>query len=58
MDRIKRVVIFGGTHGNEMSGIFLVDKWMKDKSEIASRLPECEIAVLISNPGGIFFFCT
>lgn len=30
---IKRVAIFGGTHGNEMSGITLVNMWMKNAAE-------------------------
>lgn len=29
-----RVAIFGGTHGNEMSGIMLVSMWTKNASEI------------------------
>ncbi|MCI4394528.1 hypothetical protein PGIGA_G00169800 [Pangasianodon gigas] len=30
----RRVAIFGGTHGNEMSGIMLVSMWTKNDSEI------------------------
>ncbi|XP_053310823.1 N-acyl-aromatic-L-amino acid amidohydrolase (carboxylate-forming)-like [Spea bombifrons] len=29
-----RVVIFGGTHGNEMSGVSLVKHWLQDPSEL------------------------
>lgn len=32
---VKRVAIFGGTHGNEMSGITLVNMWIKNAAEIA-----------------------
>lgn len=28
------MAIFGGTHGNEMSGITLVNMWMKNADEI------------------------
>ncbi|XP_073471304.1 N-acyl-aromatic-L-amino acid amidohydrolase (carboxylate-forming)-like [Aquarana catesbeiana] len=31
---ISRVVVFGGTHGNEMSGVTLAKHWLKDPSEI------------------------
>ncbi|CAJ0947141.1 unnamed protein product [Ranitomeya imitator] len=31
---VSRVVIFGGTHGNEMSGVTLVKHWLKDPSEL------------------------
>ncbi|XP_057210140.1 aspartoacylase isoform X5 [Triplophysa rosa] len=31
---VKRVAIFGGTHGNEMSGITLVNMWIKNAAEI------------------------
>ncbi|XP_076130054.1 aspartoacylase [Alosa pseudoharengus] len=30
----RRVAIFGGTHGNEMSGIMLVNMWLKNGAEI------------------------
>ena len=30
----ERVAIFGGTHGNEMSGVTLVNLWMKNRAEI------------------------
>lgn len=30
----RRVAIFGGTHGNEMSGIMLVSMWSKNDNEI------------------------
>ncbi|XP_072530978.1 aspartoacylase [Salminus brasiliensis] len=30
----RRVAIFGGTHGNEMSGVMLVNMWIKDRAEI------------------------
>ncbi|XP_077177011.1 N-acyl-aromatic-L-amino acid amidohydrolase (carboxylate-forming) [Paroedura picta] len=31
---LKRVAICGGTHGNEMSGIFLVRHWIRNPSEL------------------------
>ncbi|XP_075706541.1 N-acyl-aromatic-L-amino acid amidohydrolase (carboxylate-forming)-like [Rhinoderma darwinii] len=31
---VSRVVIFGGTHGNEMSGVTLAKHWLKDPSEL------------------------
>nr|XP_056706926.1 N-acyl-aromatic-L-amino acid amidohydrolase (carboxylate-forming) [Euleptes europaea] len=31
---LKRVAVCGGTHGNEMSGIFLAKHWVQDPSEL------------------------
>ncbi|TRY57342.1 hypothetical protein DNTS_024937 [Danionella cerebrum] len=30
----KRVAVFGGTHGNEMSGIMLINMWIQNATEI------------------------
>lgn len=34
LQEAKRVAIFGGTHGNEMSGIMLVNMWIENAAEI------------------------
>ncbi|KAG9492689.1 N-acyl-aromatic-L-amino acid amidohydrolase (carboxylate-forming)-like isoform X2 [Eleutherodactylus coqui] len=39
---VSRVVIFGGTHGNEMSGVTLVKHWLKDPSELHRKTFEPE----------------
>lgn len=44
----RRVAIFGGTHGNEMSGVTLVSMWTKDDSEIRRRRVHTE--PFMSNP--------
>lgn len=31
---LKRVAVCGGTHGNEMSGVFLARHWIRDPSEL------------------------
>ncbi|XP_072281141.1 N-acyl-aromatic-L-amino acid amidohydrolase (carboxylate-forming) [Pyxicephalus adspersus] len=45
---LHRVAVVGGTHGNEMSGVFLVKHWLKDSSHLVrdtfSAVP------LLSNP--------
>ena len=33
-DPIKKVAIFGGTHGNELTGVFLVKHWLENSTEI------------------------
>uniref|UniRef100_A0A8C7AI32 Succinylglutamate desuccinylase/Aspartoacylase catalytic domain-containing protein n=1 Tax=Neovison vison TaxID=452646 RepID=A0A8C7AI32_NEOVI len=33
-DPIKKVAIFGGTHGNELTGVFLVKHWLENGTEI------------------------
>ncbi|XP_068111661.1 N-acyl-aromatic-L-amino acid amidohydrolase (carboxylate-forming)-like isoform X2 [Hyperolius riggenbachi] len=34
VDPLYRVAVAGGTHGNEMSGVYLVKHWLKDPSEL------------------------
>ncbi len=31
-NRIENIAIVGGTHGNELTGVYLIKKWMKNKS--------------------------
>ncbi|XP_072272915.1 N-acyl-aromatic-L-amino acid amidohydrolase (carboxylate-forming)-like [Pyxicephalus adspersus] len=45
---ISRVVVFGGTHGNEMSGVTLAKHWLKDPSEI--QRPTFTAESCIANP--------
>lgn len=33
----RRVAIFGGTHGNEMSGVTLVNLWAKNGAEVQRK---------------------
>ncbi|XP_053473679.1 aspartoacylase [Ictalurus furcatus] len=47
----RRVAIFGGTHGNEMSGIMLVSMWTKNDFEI--RRSRVHIEPFISNPRAV-----
>ncbi|XP_018424474.1 PREDICTED: N-acyl-aromatic-L-amino acid amidohydrolase (carboxylate-forming) [Nanorana parkeri] len=48
VDPLHRVAVAGGTHGNEMSGVFLVKHWLKHSSQLerdtVSAVP------LLSNP--------
>ncbi|XP_063811889.1 aspartoacylase isoform X2 [Pseudophryne corroboree] len=48
---IRRVAIFGGTHGNELSGVFLVKHWLKHGGEIAR--PGLEVRPFITNPKAV-----
>ncbi|KAG9486073.1 aspartoacylase isoform X2 [Eleutherodactylus coqui] len=48
---IRRVAIFGGTHGNELSGVFLVKHWLKHGGEIAR--PGVEVRPFITNPKAV-----
>ncbi|XP_068126815.1 aspartoacylase isoform X2 [Hyperolius riggenbachi] len=48
---IRRVAIFGGTHGNELSGVFLVKHWLKHPGEIAR--PGVEVRPFITNPKAV-----
>ncbi|XP_056412753.1 N-acyl-aromatic-L-amino acid amidohydrolase (carboxylate-forming)-like [Hyla sarda] len=45
---VSRVVIFGGTHGNEMSGVTLVKHWIKNPSELRRKTFTAEAC--LANP--------
>ncbi|XP_033907225.2 aspartoacylase-like [Acipenser ruthenus] len=47
----RRVAIFGGTHGNEMSGVMLVNQWIKNETEI--QRPGFQIKPFITNPRAV-----
>ena len=49
--KIDRVLIAGGTHGNELTGVFLINHWKKSKS-IFSRFP-FQTGLLLSNPKAV-----
>uniref|UniRef100_A0A3P9C7C5 Succinylglutamate desuccinylase/Aspartoacylase catalytic domain-containing protein n=1 Tax=Maylandia zebra TaxID=106582 RepID=A0A3P9C7C5_9CICH len=47
----QRVAIFGGTHGNEMSGVTLVNLWTKNGTEIQRK--GVEAVPFITNPKAV-----
>lgn len=47
----RRVAIFGGTHGNEMSGVTLVNLWVKNGAEIQRK--GLEAKPFITNPRAV-----
>ncbi|CAI5794746.1 aspartoacylase isoform X2 [Podarcis lilfordi] len=52
---VRRVAIFGGTHGNELSGVFLVKHWQDDGTEI--QRPGLEVRPFITNPRAVEKCC-
>ncbi|MBM7454981.1 aspartoacylase [Oceanisphaera litoralis] len=48
MKKITRVALVGGTHGNELSGIYLLKKW-RDHNQF-QRWPQLELSQTIANP--------
>lgn len=51
VDEARRVAIFGGTHGNEMSGVTLVNLWVKNGAEIQRK--GLEAKPFITNPRAV-----
>lgn len=47
----RRVAVFGGTHGNEMSGVTLVNLWMKNSAEIQRK--DVDTKPFITNPKAV-----
>lgn len=48
MNTVKNIALIGGTHGNELSGIYLVKKWQQNRT--LTQWPELSITTKISNP--------
>ncbi|XP_078211551.1 aspartoacylase-like isoform X2 [Callithrix jacchus] len=48
---MKKVAIFGGTHGNELTGVFLVKHWLKNGAEI--QRTGLEVKSFITNPRAV-----
>lgn len=51
MHKIRRVLLVGGTHGNELTGIYLIRRFQQSP-QIVSR-PSFETLLLLSNPEAI-----
>lgn len=45
---VRRVAVTGGTHGNEMSGVCLVQHWLRDPGEL--RRPSFAAVPVLANP--------
>ncbi|XP_048375215.1 aspartoacylase [Sphaerodactylus townsendi] len=52
---LRKIAIFGGTHGNELSGVFLVKHWQEDGTEI--QRPGLEVTPFIANPRAVQKCC-
>ncbi|NXE06137.1 ACY2 Aspartoacylase, partial [Lophotis ruficrista] len=48
---VRRVAIFGGTHGNELSGVFLVKHWQENGAEI--QRAGMEVKPFLTNPRAV-----
>uniref|UniRef100_A0A5F8GVW4 Aspartoacylase n=1 Tax=Monodelphis domestica TaxID=13616 RepID=A0A5F8GVW4_MONDO len=48
---LTRVAIFGGTHGNELSGVLLARHWQEDGAEV--QRPGLRVTPFISNPRAV-----
>ncbi|XP_039196951.1 N-acyl-aromatic-L-amino acid amidohydrolase (carboxylate-forming) [Crotalus tigris] len=48
---LGRVAICGGTHGNEMSGVYLVKHWLQDPSEL--QRSTFQVTPLVGNPRAV-----
>lgn len=54
---IQNVLISGGTHGNEMSGVHALQNWLKDSSEIKCIAPNLTIEFALINQRAIAQCC-
>ncbi|KAM9331975.1 aspartoacylase [Pholidichthys leucotaenia] len=51
LSEARRAAVFGGTHGNEMSGVTLVNLWLKNGAEIQRK--GVEVVPFITNPKAV-----
>ena len=53
MTTIKNIVVAGGTHGNERTGVSLVQKWMENPACYSALCPSANVELVLSNPEAI-----
>ncbi len=53
MSLIHNIVVAGGTHGNELTGVRLVQKWMDHPECYNSLCPGANVELVLSNPEGM-----
>ncbi|MBT1450523.1 aspartoacylase [Glaciecola sp. XM2] len=53
MDTINKILICGGTHGNELSGIYAVSHWLKNDSVIKQHITSAQVNYLLVNEAAI-----
>ncbi|XP_058020029.1 aspartoacylase isoform X2 [Ahaetulla prasina] len=52
---VRKIAIFGGTHGNELSGVFLVKSWLENGAEI--ERPGLKVQPFLANPRAVEKCC-
>ena len=50
MSLINTIVVAGGTHGNERTGVRLVEKWMSCPECFSMCCPSAEVSLVLANP--------
>lgn len=52
LPRLSRVAVCGGTHGNELSGVYLVRELLKAEKKVMEEEEETPVSVqmILSNP--------
>jgi aspartoacylase len=50
---IHSILIGGGTHGNELSGVYAIKHWLQDSHDIRSTVPSANIELLLVNEAAV-----
>ncbi len=53
MQVLKNILIVGGTHGNELTGVKFVEKWGIRSEEIQALCPGAQVKFLLANPEAV-----
>ena len=47
---LRRIVVAGGTHGNEYTGVYVLQQFASRQAELANKYPSLSIETLLANP--------
>lgn len=53
MDKIKTMIISGGTHGNELTGVQLIKKWTANPELCKKRASDINLDFVLVNPSAV-----
>lgn len=53
MSKINTILVAGGTHGNERTGVAIIEKWAKKPEFFKALCPSAQVEILMANPSAV-----
>lgn len=50
MNTIRKILLVGGTHGNELTGVYLQQKWAESPAMLRRKIPSAQLDFVLANP--------